>query len=112
MASNVLANDPSRPDFSYEAIHFRPEVARIVVAALFSGDAKRLAGIAAADKVNSVDMFMVKSPFCELFDVIVDRRSWPVLRKHLLAERFDFAESEGFHPGSFQAKGEPTDAGK
>src|SRR5258706_13491285 len=41
VSSNVLANDPSRPEFSNESMPFRPEVAR---AALRSGDAERLAG--------------------------------------------------------------------
>ena len=34
VSSNVFANDPSRPDFSYEAMHFRPEVTRVAFAAL------------------------------------------------------------------------------
>ena len=43
MATNVLANDPSRPDLSYESMHFWPEMARVVYSALFAGDAERLA---------------------------------------------------------------------
>ena len=52
MASNVFANDPSRPDFSYEAIHLWPEMARVFNSLLISGDAEWLAGVAAADEVD------------------------------------------------------------
>jgi hypothetical protein len=69
VASNVFANDPSRPDFSNESIHFRPEVSRVVLAALLAGDAERLAGIAAANEVDLGDAVMVNSPCCEVSDV-------------------------------------------
>jgi len=35
-----------------------------------------------------------------------------VARKHLLAERVDFAECSGFHPGSFKPERKPADPGK
>jgi hypothetical protein len=59
VSSNVLANDPSRPELSYEAMHLRPEVARVLLAASAAGDAEGLAGIAAADEVDLVDVVMV-----------------------------------------------------
>jgi hypothetical protein len=62
MSSNVLANDPSRPDFSYEAMHFRPEVARVLYSALVACDAEGLAGIAAAEEVDGRNSVMMKSP--------------------------------------------------
>lgn len=59
MSSNILANDPSWPELSYEAIHFRPEMTRVVVAPLSAGNAERLAGIAAADNIDSCNLVMV-----------------------------------------------------
>jgi hypothetical protein len=108
VASNILANDPSWPEFSYESVHFRPEVTRIVVTASLSGNAERLAGIAAADKVNGWDVIMVKFPCCELFDVAVNGN----LRDHLLAECVNFTECDSFHSGPFESERETADAGK
>jgi hypothetical protein len=36
----------------------------------------------------------------------------PVLGKDLPAERIDFAERDGSHPGPFEAEAETSDAGK
>jgi hypothetical protein len=41
--SNVLTNDPSGPGLRNNSEHFRPEVASIVLALSFPGDAERLA---------------------------------------------------------------------
>ena len=62
VSSNILANDPSRPDFSYEAIHLRPEVARVGFPELLSCGAEGLAGISAADNVDGRDVVIVKPP--------------------------------------------------
>jgi len=62
MARNIFANDPSRPDLSYESIHLWPEMARILDSSAIACDAKWLAGIATADDVNRWDSVMVKSP--------------------------------------------------
>jgi len=59
---NGPSDDPSRPDFSYEAMHLRPEMARVFCSALISGDAERLAGITAAYEVDRWNSVMVKSP--------------------------------------------------
>jgi hypothetical protein len=37
VASNVLSNDPSGPEFSHEPIKFRPEVAVIFLASALPG---------------------------------------------------------------------------
>lgn len=58
MSTNILANDPSRAEFSYESVHFRPEVARVALSALSFCDAEGLAGIAPADEVDRVDVVM------------------------------------------------------
>jgi hypothetical protein len=58
MATNILANDPSRPEFSNEATHFRPEMSRVALSAATAGDAERLTGIPTADKVDVVDSVM------------------------------------------------------
>src|ERR1700733_6968213 len=99
MATNVLANDPSRPDFSYESIHFRPEMARIGLASLFACDAEGLAGIAPANDVDCFDSVMMQSPLAELSDVVVDWRRGPVPVEHSLTERVDFAEGGRLHSG-------------
>lgn len=59
VSSNVLANDPSRPKLSYESMHLRPEMTRVMVSASHSGDTEGLAGIAAAEKVDVGDAVMV-----------------------------------------------------
>jgi len=58
MATNILGNDPSRPELSNESIHLWPEMSRVRCAALVAGDAEGLAGIAAADKVDMRDSVM------------------------------------------------------
>jgi hypothetical protein len=62
VTSNIFANDPSWPDFSYEAMHFWPEMSRVLISALFTCDAERLAGVASADEVNLGNMVILKSP--------------------------------------------------
>src|ERR1700722_3678160 len=110
VATNVLANDPSRPDFSYESIHFRPEMARIGLASLFAGNAEWLAGIASADDVDRSDAVMMQSPLVELSDVVVDWCAGPVPVEHTPAERVDFAEGGRLHSGTVEAEREAADA--
>ena len=106
VASNVFANDPSRPDVSYESMHLRPEVTRVVYSALVACDAEGLAGITAADDVDGRNSVMMKSPCCKVFDVVVDRDTGPVAAKYPAAESVDFAEGDGFHAGPFEAQRE------
>ncbi len=109
VSSNVLAYDPSRPEFSYESMHLRPEVTRVAFAALLSGDAEGLAGVAPADEVDVGDVVMEESPCVEVVDVVVDGGVRPVACEHAPAERVDLAEGGGLHPGSFEAEREPAD---
>jgi hypothetical protein len=46
-SNNILTNDPSRPEFSYDSKHFRPEITVISKASSLPGRAERLAREAA-----------------------------------------------------------------
>jgi len=52
VASNVLSNDPSGPEFSHEPTKFRPEMAVIFLASSLPGSGERLAGVSPANNVN------------------------------------------------------------
>lgn len=108
MSSNILGNDPSRPDLSYKTMHFRPEVSLIRRPTPFSGNAEGLAGIAPADKVD------VSSIVCsiQLADVGMDGDSRPMLSEDGAAEGIDFTEGDGSEARLFEAKTEPSDAGE
>jgi len=110
VAINILANDPSRPDFSYESMHFRPEVTRIGFSSFLPSDAEGLAGIAATDDVDGFDSVMVKSPLVELSDVVVNGGCRPVLVEDAAAKEVDFAEGDGPHSGALEAERESADA--
>ena len=49
---HIFTNDPSGPEFSYDAEHFRPEVTVIVLASALPGKGKGLAGESAGNNVN------------------------------------------------------------
>ena len=54
MPSNVLANDPSRPEFSYESMHLGLETSRVFCSASVARDAEGLTGVSAAHDVDVV----------------------------------------------------------
>ncbi len=110
MSKNVLANDPSRPDLSYEAMHLRPEVARVASSALIAGDAEWLTRVAAADEVDGWNSVMVKSPCVELMNVGIDGDAGPVARQRLPAKAVDFAKRDRLESCSFKAKRKSSDA--
>ena len=112
VSSNVFANDPSRPDFSNEAMHFRPEMTRVAFAELASGNAERLAGIPAANEVDVSNVVIVKSPVGEVVDVGINGNVRPVPGEDALAEAVDFAKCYGPHPGPVQPKGKTANSGK
>jgi hypothetical protein len=108
MSSNILGNDPSRPDVSYKSMHLRPEMSFILCAELFSGDAEGLAGVSAANKVNcSLICASVEVP-----DVAVDGDVGPMLAQDGLAEGIDFAEGESPQARLSEAETESADAGE
>jgi hypothetical protein len=49
---HILTNDPSGPEFVYDAAHFRPEVTVIFLASALPGEGKRLARESAGNNVN------------------------------------------------------------
>jgi hypothetical protein len=108
MSSNILGNDPSRPDFSYKSMHLRPEMSFIFCAELFSGDAEGLAGVSAANKVNC----SLVGASVELPDVAVDGDVGPMLVQDGLAEGIDFAEGESPHARLSEAETESPNAGE
>ena len=105
-ASDIFANDPSRPYVFNKGSHDRPEIAVIFRASLLPGSGPRLAREPTADEVNSS-----KSICVDGFDVVIDRHVGPVLLQNGLAERLSLAE--GHCPkrsGSFESEAEPSDA--
>jgi len=77
-------------------------------ASTFAGNANVLAGEASADCIHG------NSVCCQSFgvegsDVIVAGHSWPMLRQHGAAKRFDFAEGDGLKSAAaFKAEAKPA----
>ena len=75
MASNILGNDPSRPDLSNKAIHLRPEMSFIFLATPSSCHAEGLAWVcpsrakrmSSAQRVKSALFFSVSEVTCPPF---------------------------------------------
>jgi hypothetical protein len=52
MSADIFEEAKRRLDLAHDASDMRPEMPRVFVAELFSGDAKGLAGIAAMDDIH------------------------------------------------------------
>jgi len=109
VASNVLSNDPSGPQFSHEPIKFWPEVAVICLATSLAGRTKGLARVSAANNVN----WSVNVRSFQFAHVWKAWHVWPVLGQHSARERLIFAECSRFKSASpFEAKTKPANAGE
>jgi hypothetical protein len=106
MAANILGNDPAGAHFSNDAVHFRPEVARVRFALLLSCSTEGLAGIASANNVNCSGILAA----VELANVLVDRDSGPVPGEDVSAIGLDFAECCCPHSCPFEAEAEAADS--
>jgi hypothetical protein len=102
VSTNILANDPSRPQLSYKSMHFWPEMSRVFFASLTTCNAERLTGIPSNDDVwnNSICSELVSG---ELFDITVDWCVWPMVFEDTSAVGFNFAECDCFKSGFFEA---------
>lgn len=109
-ASNIFANDPSGSCECNDAAHFRPEVAVVILAFLLAGDAEGLAGESSADDIDSSKP--TQSLCIKGVDVVKAGHLGPVFTQDRLAVGIPLAESYGFHPSPFKAKGETTDTRK
>jgi hypothetical protein len=87
-ASNILAKDPSGPEFFSKPAHFRPEVTVILRAPLLPGNGERLAREAAGDDVDRSKVIAFQPT-----NIRGDSNPGEVFREHLLAVRVDLAES-------------------
>jgi hypothetical protein len=108
MPSNIFGNDPSRPDFSYKSIHFRPEMPFISCAAARSGNTEGLTGVAPADKIDGTPIEVSVKPS----DVGVNWDMGPMLVQHGVAKGIDFTESDSSHSCLLESKAESADTGK
>jgi hypothetical protein len=107
VASNILSNDPSGPEFLDKTSKFRPEVAVIFLAKSSPGRAERLARVSSA---NNVDWSINVVP-CQLAHVFKTRNIRPVFRQDFALEWFNLAECDGFKSARpFKAKRKATDA--
>lgn len=77
-ASNILTNDPARPDVANNAQHFRPEVAVIHRSASLSCHAERLTGEASSEYrtaaivgTESWNKSFIDDRFCQCMDVFM-----------------------------------------
>ena len=110
VTNNVFSNDPSGSDFANKSAHFRPEMARVLLASLFAGVRERLAGVAAADDIDGTDSVGSKSSCGEASHVVVTGDTGPVLGEDCATERLDFAERDGSHSCALEAERKATDA--
>jgi hypothetical protein len=106
MPSNILGNDPSRPDLSNKAIHLRPEMSFIFFATPSSCHAERLARVSAA---NKLDCAPIPRPV-ERAHVLVDRHVRPMPAQDGAAVRFNLAKSDGSHSCGFESEGESANS--
>jgi hypothetical protein len=108
VASNVLSNDPSGPEFVHEPTKFWPEVAVIFLALSLPGCGKWLAWVSAANNINwsNVRAF-------QFANVSVDWYIGPMMLQHPARKRFNLTESHGFKSARpFKAETETADTRK
>lgn len=103
--SNILANNPSRPDFGNDSQHLRPEETVIRLASALPGLTKWLTWPSAANKVNWFGL-----DNCS--DVSVQLHPRPVSLQHLLTVRVYLALPSYFHPCSFKTEIKTANAGE
>jgi hypothetical protein len=106
MSANILCNDPAGADFSNDAVHFGPEVARVRLALLLAGNAEGLARVSSANNVNCSGVLGT----VKLADVGMDGNIGPVSGEDSLAIGFDFTEGCGCKPGSLKTEAETSDS--
>jgi len=101
VSTNILANDPSRPQLSYKSMHFRPEMSGVFFASLTTCDREGLAGVSADDNVwnNSICFELLSG---KLFNISVDGCVGPVVFEDTSAVGFNFAECDCFKSGFFE----------
>jgi hypothetical protein len=106
-ASNILANDPTRPELVNDTEHFRPEVTVIFRAPALPGNGERLTGEPPTDKVNWFEVV-----FPDFFDIPIPFYIRPMFGENLVAEIVDFNLPLDRHTSTFKAEVKATDAGK
>lgn len=107
---DVFADDPARPRFGDDAVHFPPEAGSFSVEpGALSGEADVLAGESSADGVDMSGQRLS----CEGSDVVMDGDSGPVLGDDAASIGVYFAELDGLKmPRAFEAEREPANAGE
>jgi hypothetical protein len=112
-AWDVLHDDEVGSNLANEAPVFAPETrSRTFEASSLASEGNVLAREPAAD---DIDGNSIGSKPCagEGSHVVVAGNVWPVLGKHSSTERINLAEGDGCEAaGTFEAKAEPSDAGK
>ena len=104
---HILAKEPSGPESVKAADHFRPEVTVIALACSLPGKTERLTGESSADKIDAGDVSPV-----DVCDVVVARRTRPVLLEDFAAPVVIFNLPFDSHSGSFKAKIKPSYSAK
>tara|TARA_R110000823_G_C15877679_1_gene494741 strand:- start:511 stop:930 length:420 start_codon:yes stop_codon:yes gene_type:complete len=91
VASNVLSNDPSGPEFSHEPTKFWPEVAVIFLAPSLPCNTKGLARIPSANNVNWSNVCSLQFPH-----VPMDWNIRPMFCQYLTRKFFNLAKGNRF----------------
>jgi len=106
-ANNVLTKHPTRSGFRYDACHFSPEVAVILLASSLPGVTVRLARETAGKQSCSPVVSTV-----EVLHVLDDGDVGPMFSEDSSRERFPFAKGDCFKSGPSGGEGESPDAGE
>lgn len=102
---NILSKHPSGPEFSDDSEILRPEVALVVFALSFSGEAMGLAGESSANKVNWLEV--VSS---DISDISISGHGWPMLFQYPIAVGVILNLPQHAHPSTFEAQIKATNA--
>jgi hypothetical protein len=112
-AGDIFDDDPCGPDFCDKPMVFPPEGRSWPgQSAPFSSGADVLTREASAEEVDRSNSVCRQSFGGENAHVVIDRHSLPMLRQHPPAEWVNFAEGDGFKPGSSKPDGKAADAAK
>lgn len=106
-SSNILSNDPRRPELLHNAKHFWPEETVVLCAFSLPGDGERLAGEPAGDEGRAFDAGRPESVTCNGSHVVEPRHVRPVFREDALAIWISFDLGDGAEPRPLRGEVDP-----
>jgi hypothetical protein len=85
--SNILSNNPSRPEFLHQSKHFKPEVTVILCAFSLPGNTERLTGESPGQYGRGLcDTCRPDRVICDILNIPPFWHTWPVFLQHPIRE--------------------------